>query len=348
MSDRNLILLFGGRSSEHEISLLSARSVLKALSDTDLEVFPIWISRTGAFYLCSEPDRICDGSFINSGGHLTPVYPIQGGFLVADTQTPLPNAVVFPCLHGEYCEDGRIQGMLELFGIPYIGSGATSSAICFDKSLTKERLRRFGIPLADWVSLDIRTDSDLRRLLSLAEAHFPYPVFVKPARGGSSIGARPAHSTGELEEAIRRAAAVDPRVLVEPLIKGREIEVSILGGNSPIAAPAAEPIHCADYYDYDAKYRGGGARIRIPAELSADEAGELSELALRIFNILDCRHLARVDFFVTSNGEILFNEINTLPGMTEMSVYPRALAEIGYPIPRLLRYLAEAARAERR
>lgn len=344
MTDYRLILLFGGRSCEHEVSLSSAASVAERLADTELSPTVIGISRAGDWLLYTgAPARIRDGSWELDRAHLTPVHPRHGAICRTDTGKPLPPSIVYPCLHGPYCEDGRLQGMLELFDIPFIGSGTEASAVCMNKVLTKNILSRHSIPMASKVDATVRSDDDIIRLILRAEARFRYPMFVKPARAGSSVGARPVNDRTELAEAISAAAQTDRLVMIERFIVGREIEISILEGDPPVIAPPAEPRYRARYYDYDAKYRGGGAELRIPADLPPHTARHLKQLAEQIFRTLGCRHLARVDFFVGRRGEIWFNEINTLPGMTEASIYPRALAAAGIQFPELIHRLMRLA-----
>lgn len=337
MADQPLILLFGGQSREHEVSLSSAASVLRRLASAEFTIFPIGVTRAGDCLLYSgSPAHIRDGSWERDAGNLVPLTPTVGGFLRRDTGERLPPAVVFPCLHGETCEDGCVQGMLDFFGIPYIGSGVEASAICFNKVLTKERLRRHHVPVTDWVDGRVTTDRGAEHLLSRAEARLSYPMFVKPARAGSSIGAARADDRASLLSAISKAAEIDPLVLIEPFCHAREIELSILDGEPPIVAPAAEPIYHASFYDYGAKYHGKGAQLSIPARLTPRTAEALRRLSLCAFRALRCRHLARIDFFLCDTGEILLNEVNTLPGMTEASVYPHAMAAAGIPFPRLM------------
>ncbi len=344
MTDYRLILLFGGRSCEHEVSLSSAASVAERLADTEIAPITVGIDRAGSWFLYTgAPSRIRDGSWELDRAHLIPVHPRRGGVVCTDTGKPLPPSILFPCLHGPNCEDGRLQGLLELLGIPFIGSGTEASAVCMNKALTKELLARYRIPMANKVDATVRSDDDIVRLILRAEARFLYPMFVKPARAGSSIGARPANDRAELAEAISAAAKTDPLVMIERFIVGREIELAILEGNPLVIAPPAEPLHRAHFYDYNAKYRGGGAELRVPADLPAHTAQRLAQLAGQIFRLLGCRHLARVDFFVGRRGEIWFNEINTLPGMTEASIYPLALAAAGVPFPELIRRLMRLA-----
>lgn len=348
MTDYRLILLFGGRSCEHEVSLSSAAAVAERLIGTELSPITIGIDRGGSWLLYTgSPARIRDGSWEHDRAHLFPVHLQNGAIRRNDTAEPLPKSIVFPCLHGPSCEDGRLQGLLETLRIPFIGSGTEASAVCMNKVLTKNLLARHRIPMATKVDATVRNADDVSRLIQRAEASFHYPMFVKPARAGSSIGARPAKDRAELAKAIAEAKNTDPLVMVERFIVGREIELAILDGDPPVIAPPAEPVYRSHYYDYDAKYRGGGAELRIPAALPPHTAQRLTRLAEQIFRILGCRHLARIDFFVGRSGEIWFNEINTLPGMTEASIYPHALAAAGIPFPelisRLMRLAAEDA-----
>ena len=345
MNQPTLLLLFGGSGPEHEISLRSAAAVSDALRAASYPHRTVGITRLGAWYLFrGNTRRIADGSWEHCSESLSPVLPCPGGLTVTDTGEVLRDAVVFPCLHGTDGEDGRLQGLLELYKIPYIGCRAEASVLCMNKSITKDLLLLSHVPMAGKVSADISDDADATRLASRAETRFLYPMFVKPARSGSSIGASIVRSRDECISAIIAASLCDRTVMVERFVKGRELELAVLEAPSSglLVSPPCEPIYRSEFYDYNAKYKGKGARLAIPANLPKHTADVLVSLSERIFRLLGCRHLARIDFFVGENGEVLFNEINTLPGMTEVSVFPAAMAYLGHPIADWLPALAKA------
>ncbi len=350
MNQPTLLLLFGGASYEHEVSLRSAAAVSDSLCAQGYPHLTAGITKRGAWYLYrGSPQHIADGSWESRGEELCPILPCPGGFLKTDSGETLRNLVVFPCLHGTGGEDGRLQGLLELYGIPYVGCRAEASAVCMNKSLTKDLLSLGRIPMAGKVAERILTDSDAVRLTQRAESRFLYPMFVKPARCGSSVGASIVKDRDECIASIGHAAKFDQTVMVERFVKGREIELAVLEPTpeATLVSPPCEPLYRAAFYDYHAKYDGKGARLAIPASLPKHTSEILRSLAEKIFRLLGCRHLARVDFFVGETGEVLFNEINTLPGMTAASVFPAAMESLGHPIsdwlPMLVRAAAEDA-----
>ena len=349
MSNATLFLLFGGDSCEHEISLRSAASVSEQLTRAGYPHHAVGITRAGEWSLYTgDPRRIADGGWETDTDSRTPILPCPHGFLFPDTGKTLDDAVVFPCLHGANGEDGRLQGLLDLFKIPYIGCRTETSAVCMNKSLTKDLLLQYHVPMAGKVVGEVYGDGDVRRLTNRAETRFLYPMFVKPARCGSSVGAGIARSRDECLATIADAAKHDPTVMVERFIRGREVELAVLeraSGEPLFISVPCEPKHRSAFYDYETKY-GKRTRLCIPARLPEHTADVLTRLAERIFRILGCRHLARIDFFVGENGEVLFNEINTLPGMTETSVFPAALAYAGYQICDWLPALARLAKEE--
>jgi D-alanine-D-alanine ligase len=324
----------GGRSSEHEISLASARSVLEALDPSRYETTTIAIGRDGRWALDEPGNRL-----------------LQGG--VAETLPVLADSkpaaalgevdVVLPVLHGPFGEDGTVQGLLELAGIPYVGAGVAASALCMDKDLFKAVLRDRGIPVARNVTL---------RLGDAIENPFGYPVFVKPARLGSSVGISKAHDEAELEAAVALARRHDEKVLVEELLEGTEVECGVLGNlrPAPIASVVGEIVPKAEWYDYAAKYDEGGADIIVPARISDELAERVQALAVDSFIATECEGMARVDFFVRPDGEVVVNEINTIPGFTATSVYARLFEASGIPYAELLDRLIQLAleRHERR
>src|SRR5438477_8384486 len=329
MADRlRVAVLAGGRSSEHEISLASARSVLESLDPERYDVVTVAIGRDGRWELGSG-----DGS-------------------VAETlPVPAANApatlgavdVVLPILHGPFGEDGTVQGLLELAGVAYVGAGVTASALCMDKDLFKKVLRESGIRVARSVTL--RTGDE-------AANPFGYPVFVKPARLGSSVGITKAHDEEELRAGIELAFSHDEKILIEEFLDGTEVEVGVLGNLEPVASLPGEIVPLGhEWYDYASKYDEGGMELVIPpADLSEATIERIQKIAVDAFRLTDCEGMARVDCFVLSGGEVVVNELNTIPGFTSTSVYAKLFDASGIPYPELLRRLIDLAleRHERR
>ncbi len=322
----------GGRSSEHEISLASARSVVEALDPNRYEVREVGIGRDGRWELARARQ-----------GELAPGEPgdPQGSLPVpANGAPPEPFAgvdVVFPILHGPFGEDGTVQGLLELAGVAYVGAGVTASALCMDKDLFKAVMRDKGIPVAS--SIAVRRWDRAR-----VENPFGYPVVVKPARLGSSIGISIARSRHELERGVELAFAHDEKILLEEYVAGVEVECSVLGNEEPIASLPGEIVPLAsDWYDYAAKYDEGGMELVVPARVSAEASARVQELAVAAFVAADCEGMARVDFFVREDGEVLVNELNTIPGFTATSVYAKLFEASGIPYAELLDRLVDLA-----
>jgi D-alanine-D-alanine ligase len=324
-------VLAGGRSSEHEISLASAASVAAALDPQRYEVVRLEIDR--------------DGRWALPAGSEHPSLPSRAETL------PLPAAsapatlaavdVVLPILHGPFGEDGTVQGLLELAGVPYVGAGVAASALCMDKDLFKAVLRDRGIPVAPNVTL--RAGDEPRN-------PFGYPVFVKPARLGSSVGISKVRSEEELGPAVELARRHDDKVLVEAFVDGVEVECSVLGNRDPIASLPGEIVAHADWYDFAAKYDEGGMELIVPPRLAAGTIERVRRLAVESFVATECEGMARVDCFVRSDGEVVVNEINTIPGFTATSVYAKLFEASGIPYAELLDRLVELAleRHERR
>ncbi len=328
MSKRvRVAVVAGGRSSEHEISLASARSVLEALDPERYETTTIAIARDGRWSLEGPANEL----------------PEQG---VAETLPVLADSkpaealgavdVVLPVLHGPFGEDGTVQGLLELAGIPYVGAGVAASALCMDKDLFKAVLRDRGIPVARNETL--RLGDEIRN-------PFGYPVFVKPARLGSSVGISKAHDEAELEAAVALARRHDEKVLVEEFVAGTEVECGVLGNvrPAPLASVVGEIVPHAEWYDYAAKYDAGGSDIIVPARIPEETAARVQALAVDSFIATECEGMARVDFFVREGGEVVVNEINTIPGFTSTSVYARLFEASGIPYGELLDRLIELA-----
>jgi D-alanine-D-alanine ligase len=327
----------GGRSSEHEISLASARSVLEALDPERYETTTIAIGRDGRWELEGPSNSLLQG-VVDGVAETLPV--------VADSKPAAALGavdVVLPVLHGPFGEDGTVQGLLELAGVPYVGAGVAASALCMDKDLFKAVLRDRGIPVARNVTL---------RLGDGIQNPFGYPVFVKPARLGSSVGISKAHDEAELEAAVTLARRHDEKVLVEEFVAGTEVECGVLGNvrPAPLASVVGEIVPHAEWYDYAAKYDAGGSDIIVPARISDETAARVQELAIDSFIATECEGMARVDFFVREDGEVVVNELNTIPGFTATSVYARLFEASGIPYGELLDRLIQLAldRHERR
>jgi D-alanine-D-alanine ligase len=324
----------GGRSSEHEISLASARSVLEALDPERYETTTIAIGRDGRWALEGPSNSLLQG-------HATETLPV-----LADSE---PSAAigsvdfVLPVLHGPFGEDGTVQGLLELANVPYVGAGVAASALCMDKDLFKAVLRDRGIPVARNATL---------RLGDEIENPFGYPVFVKPARLGSSVGISKAHDEAELETAVALARRHDEKVLVEEFVAGTEVECGVLGNlrPAPIASVVGEIVPHGEWYDYAAKYDADGSDIIVPARIPEATAARVQSLAVDSFIATECEGMARVDFFVREDGEVVVNELNTIPGFTATSVYARLFEASGIPYAELLDRLIQLAldRHERR
>ena len=328
MSKRvRVAVVAGGRSSEHEISLASARSVLEALDPERYETTTIAIARDGRWSLEGPANELPERGVAETLPVLADSKPAEALGAVD---------VVLPVLHGPFGEDGTVQGLLELAGIPYVGAGVAASALCMDKDLFKAVLRDRGIPVARNETL--RLGDELRN-------PFGYPVFVKPARLGSSVGISKAHDEAELEAAVALARRHDEKVLVEEFVAGTEVECGVLGNvrPAPLASVVGEIVPHAEWYDYAAKYDAGGSDIIVPARIPEETAARVQALAVDSFIATECEGMARVDFFVREDGEVVVNEINTIPGFTSTSVYARLFEASGIPYGQLLDRLIELA-----
>jgi D-alanine-D-alanine ligase len=311
----------GGRSSEHEISVASARSVVEGLDPHRYEVHPIEIGRDGRWEL---PSRV-EQTRLGKGEYEKLPVPLNG------SPQPFESVdVVFPILHGPFGEDGTVQGFLELAGVAYVGAGVAASALCMDKDLFKAVMRDKGIPVVDSVTV-------LERHRDRVENPFGYPVVVKPARLGSSVGISIVRSLEELEPALALALRHDEKVLLEEHVDGVEVECSVLGNEEPIASIPGEIVPLvSDWYDYRAKYEEGGMDLIVPPRLDRRTIERVQELAVAAFVASDCEGMARVDFFVRRDGEVLVNELNTIPGFTSTSVYAKLFEASGIPYRELL------------
>ncbi|MDX3634943.1 D-alanine--D-alanine ligase [Streptomyces europaeiscabiei] len=357
-------VVFGGRSSEHGISVVTAGAVLRAIDRTKYDVLPIGISREGHWFLTAdEPDRMAitdrrtpsveELAESREGGVVLPVDPANREVVYSEPGS-VPKAlgevdVVFPVLHGPYGEDGTLQGMLELSGVPYVGSGVLASAVGQDKEYMKRVFTSFGLKVGPYVVIRPREwqldeAAARKKIIDLAGEH-GWPLFVKPARAGSSIGITKVDDLAGLDEAITEAQRHDPKILVEAALRGREIECGVLEfEDGPRASVPAEipPPEAHAYYDFEAKYIDSTPGI-VPAPLTPEETAEVRRLAVDAFDAASCEGLVRADFFLTEGGEFVINEINTLPGFTPISMYPAMWKASGIEYPELVDRLIQAA-----
>jgi D-alanine-D-alanine ligase len=333
MSRIRVAVLMGGRSSEHDVSLASASSVLESLDPARYETVRVEIGRDGRWELGpgTRPQ-------LESDGTVAETLPVPAAHVPA---TLAEVDVVFPVLHGPFGEDGTVQGMLELANVPYVGAGVAASALCMDKDLFKSVLRDQGIPVTRSVTL---------RELNGFESPFGYPVFVKPARLGSSVGITKARSPDELRTGLELAFRHDEKVLVEEFISGVEVECSVLGNQEPVASLPGEIVANADWYDYSAKYDEGGMELIVPPRVSQEAIERVQEVSVQAFRATECEGMARADCFIREDGEVLVNELNTIPGFTATSVYAALFEASGVPYEELLERLIALAleRHERR
>lgn len=334
-------VIFGGRSGEHEVSVASARSVLAAIDGERFEVLPVAIARSGAWLTVEETRAALD----RIEGQPLGTVAVEGEGLLArpDVLGLLSEVdVAFPVLHGTQGEDGAIQGLFELAGVPYVGAGVTASAIGMDKSAQKAIWGQAGLPVVRSLTL-LRSacEQEPEETARRVEREFSYPVFVKPANSGSSVGVSKARSREDLAEAFAQAGRWDRKVLVEEAITGREIECAVLGNDRPEASPLGEVAPVAEFYTYEAKYVDGATALTAPADLPADVTAEIQRLAVAAYTAIDCAGMGRVDFFLTPEGTPILNEINTIPGFTSISMYPRLWQVAGLSYPNLISRLID-------
>jgi len=351
MKKLSVCILFGGISPEHEVSLRSAESVLNNIDKEKYNIFPVGITKAGDWILFKSEDY----SLLPSGAWEThpdnrraAISPVRGQGLLSfegDCVVRERIDVVFPVLHGENGEDGAMQGLLQMAGIPYVGPHVAASAVAMDKTLTKLVVDHAGVPQAAW-QLVRRGEpkNHMENTLDSLELRFRYPMFVKPAGTGSSVGVSKAADREALRKALEFAAKYDTKILVEEFIHGREIEVAVMGNENPVASIAGEIDSGADFYDYDAKYITDTSTAYIPARIPEDVQETVREQAVKVYSAIGCQGLSRVDFFVTFEGNrVVFNEINTLPGFTSISMYPKLFAASGIPYSRLIDELLKLA-----
>jgi len=348
-----LAVVFGGRSGEHEVSLMSARSVLANLDPAKYEITQVGITHAGAWLVGSD---VLEALESGDTHRLTPAVFLPdisrpGIYTLDPTQDGLvlkPFAsldVIFPVLHGTFGEDGTLQGMLEMAGTPYVGAGVLGSSLGMDKGVFASVMAAEGIPILETrVVLRSEIESDLEGVVARAEQVAAYPLFIKPANLGSSVGVTKCRSRSDLVEGLLEAARYDRRILVQRGIEAREIEISVLGNDLPQVSLPGEVIPSREFYSYEAKYIDGNSGLIIPAPLSAELTARVQELALRAYHAADCAGMARVDFLLDkSTGELYLGEINTIPGFTQISMYPKLWEVSGLPYPALLDRLIKLA-----
>jgi D-alanine-D-alanine ligase len=332
----NIVLLFGGRSAEHEVSLVSATSIYKNLDKKKFEITSIYINKKGAWKIVESP--LLAASTLNKGKFFS-FLPWNNNVSPLTTDAD----IYFPVLHGPYGEDGTIQGLFEMADVPFVGASVMDSAIGMDKAMTKIILKAKNLPVVKHIILqDQEWGKQKEAILSKIKKEFTVPLFVKPACLGSSVGISKVKEYGGTSAALDEAFHFDQRILVEEGIKGRELECSVLGNDSPRASLPGEIIPYREFYDYRDKYIEGKTRFGIPAELTSSQTKEIQHLSLEAYRAVSCSGMARVDFLMEEKTEKIFiSELNTIPGFTEISMYPKLWEVSGLPFPRLLEQLIE-------
>ena len=339
---KTILILFGGKSSEYEVSLSSATGVLDNIDRDKYDVRLCGITREGRMYLYGgDPARIASDTWFGDGC-LPLSLDLSDGTLVAGDDKFRPDAVL-PMIHGKFCEDGTMQGLFAVAGIPVVGCDCQSSAVCMDKAAAKEiAAHETGVRVAKTVVVKARAvrggDAEILKFREEAERAFGYPMFVKPSRAGSSVGVTKVKTPEAFLPALKAALAEDSKVLVEEAIRGREVEVAVLEerGEITVAHPAEIDTGSAEFYDYMTKYVTDASSFYLPARIPEEKQNEVRRYAEAIFCALDCRGFARVDFFLTPEGEFVFNEINTLPGFTPISMYPKMMVNDGISYSELI------------
>lgn len=333
-------VIFGGRSGEHEVSLVSARNVISAFDPTKYSAFPIGITKQGQWL--TGKNAVYD---FTNGRHqnLNPVavLPCKKGFMFHELMRGRWKAVhcdiAFPVLHGPYGEDGTIQGLFEMANIPYVGCGVTGSAAAMDKYITKMIASNSLVPTADYIQISKQQFKQENAIIREIAKKISFPCFVKPANLGSSVGISKAKNDKDLAKNLRIAFEFDKSVIVEKAVFAREIECAVIGNENPRASICGEIIPCNEFYDYNAKYVDNASELIIPARISAQQRKQIQEISVKMFKALQCSGMARMDFLLDKNtGEIFFNEANTIPGFTSISMYPRLWAESGLPYKKMI------------
>ncbi len=342
MNKINFCCIFGGRSSEHEVSLCSAYGVISNTNPEKYNIYTLGITKKGEWFLYTgNKENIKNGSWEQDSENkfsafLTPASTLC--VIKEGKNEAIKIDVLFPVVHGAYCEDGRLQGLLDMYDVKYVGPGCASSAVCMDKAFTKQILTSHGIPQANAVVI---TKDDLADDLSALGENIGrvmgYPVFVKPANAGSSVGVSKVMNGDELIPALKKALEEDSKALIEEFIDGREVEIAVMGnGRNILTSSTGEIDPGAEFYDYETKYKTDTASYHIPARISEEAKDEIREYAKTIYTVLSCKGLSRIDFFVCDNGRVVFNEINTLPGFTPISMFPKLFSHAGISYSELI------------
>lgn len=348
MAKLKVAVIFGGASSEHNISLISASNVIKSIPTDKYDITCIGITKTGRWlYYPGDVESIANGQWEYNPDCTTAIIspdPIHKGIIIIENNSVSVRKidVVFPVLHGRNGEDGSLQGLLDMAKLPYVGCGLLASASCMDKSHTHIVLDSYGIKTAKWQMITQREINKLDEKCRQIADKLGFPLFIKPANAGSSIGINKASNLEELDNAIKVAFSHDNKVVIEEFIKGKEIEVAVFGYDSPFASYAGEIEACNDFYDFDAKYKSE-SRLYIPARIDDKKMAEIRETAIKAYKCLGCKGLSRVDFFLTDDGTVYLNEINTLPGFTSISMYPKLMEHLGMSQSYLVDKLIEQA-----
>jgi D-alanine-D-alanine ligase len=349
MSRLRIGVLFGGRSTEHEVSILSAQSIIAAMDPQRFEAVPLYIDKAGRWLVGGSLKQLVRENAAGKYVYLPPdptqrsLVPAKDG-IAAGSSLPALDAV-FPVFHGLNGEDGTIQGVLELANLPYVGAGVLGSALGLDKIYMKRAFAAAGLPIVDYLPITRRQyEQDPNAFITLVEERLGYPCFSKFANSGSSVGTTKAHNRPELVAGLRLASSFDRKLLVERAVDARELEVSVLGNDEPEASVVGEVVPAHEFYDYDAKYLDEGSRLLIPAAIDAGVAEDVRALARRAFQAVDAAGMARVDFFMErKTGRVLVNELNTIPGFTRISMYPKLWEASGLSYPKLIERLVDLA-----
>jgi D-alanine-D-alanine ligase len=344
-------VLFGGRSGEHEVSLASAASIIRGLDPQKYEAVPIGITKEGHWLIGEGAQKMLPEVLRTGQRVVMSADPTESALMPIDGSPRGPKLdVVFPVIHGTFGEDGTMQGLLELAGLPFVGAGVLGSAIGMDKDVAKKLLQVAGIPVVPWIAVQ-RADweSDPKKIRRAVEKKFKYPVFVKPATLGSSVGMTKVHSRAELGPALDLAAEFAMKIMVERAVRAREIEVSVLGNHDPRASIPGEIVPHREFYDYAAKYLEQGTQLLIPAKLTKSEVKKVQAMGVTAFRALELSGMARVDFFIEKRGgKIFLNEVNTIPGFTSISMYPKLWEANGIPFRELVTKLIDLALEQHR
>ncbi len=340
-------VLFGGRSGEHEVSLASAASIIRGLDPQKYEAVPIGITKEGHWLVGAGAQKMLPEVLKSGQRVVMSADPTETALIALDGSNAGGKKldVIFPVIHGTFGEDGTMQGLLELAGLPFVGAGVLGSAIGMDKDVAKKLMQVAGIPVVPWIAVQrAEWERDAKSIRRAVEKKFKYPVFVKPATLGSSVGMTKVHSRAELGPALDLAAEFAMKILVERAVSAREIEVSVLGNHDPKASIPGEIVPHREFYDYAAKYLEEGTQLLIPAKLKKSEVKKVQAMAVTAFRALELSGMARVDFFIEKRGgKIFLNEVNTIPGFTSISMYPKLWEADGIPFRELITKLIDLA-----